>query len=64
MSRHYLDDFMLHDGVQPLDEGLHCGVLPQQLLQLLKHADGVVWKIKEETSGKANLYFKNLIVIF
>lgn len=38
----YLDDFMFHDRVQPLDERLHCGVLSQQLLQLLKDGDRVV----------------------
>lgn len=43
-SRRYLDDFVLHDGVQPLDERLHRGVLSQQLLQLLKDGDGVIWK--------------------
>lgn len=38
----YLDDFMLHHGVQPLDEGLHCGVFSQQLLQLLKDCNRVI----------------------
>lgn len=38
-----LDDFVLHDRVQPFNEGLHCGVLPQQLLQLLENSDGIVY---------------------
>lgn len=41
---------MLHDRVQPLNEGLHCGVLPEQLLQLPKNSDGVIWK-KESSSS-------------
>lgn len=44
VSSCYLDDFMLHDRVQPFDERLHGGVLSQQLLQLLEDSDGVIWK--------------------
>lgn len=46
----YLDDFMLHDRVRPFDEGLHCGVLPQQLLQLLKDGNGVICRKKPPVS--------------
>lgn len=46
LIRCYLNDFLLHYRVQPLNEGLHCGVLPQQLFQLLKDADGVIWGLK------------------
>lgn len=48
----YLDDFMLDYWIQPLDEGLHSGVLPQQLLQLLEDGDRVVCKNGKQTSEK------------
>lgn len=43
---------MLHHRIQPLDEGLHGGVLPQQLLQLLEDGDGVVCTKMEANDGE------------
>lgn len=59
MNRCYLDDFVLHDRVQPLDEGLHRGVLSQQLLQLLEDGDGVIWKEKERPQEEARCFIIN-----
>ena len=41
--KQYLDYFLFHNSVEPFDEGLHGGIVLQQVFELLEDCYGVIY---------------------